>query len=263
MSYLNLFDTEAAWRLVHSMGEEPTVAVIKHANPCGVSSHHDITEAYIRANACDPVSAFGGIVAVNKEVSGSMADELAKVFTEVVVAPSFTQEAISKLTEKKNIRIIEAHPPGFPLLDMRSLDGGLLVQTCDRLQLDHSQWTIATDREPTESEWIDLDFAWRVAAKVSSNCIVLAKDKQALGIGAGQQNRRDAGVIAAEKANGRAKGGVCASDAFFPFTDGLDAAIDAGCEEVDCEYDLEAPNGRAANKDDMAGTIHPFSDEWP
>ena len=232
MSYLNLFDTEAAWRLVHSMGEEPTVAVIKHANPCGVSSHHDITEAYIRANACDPVSAFGGIVAVNKEVSGSMADELAKVFTEVVVAPSFTQEAISKLTEKKNIRIIEAQPPGCPLLDMRSLDGGLLVQTCDRLQLDHSQWTIATDREPTESEWIDLDFAWRVAAKVSSNCIVLAKDKQALGIGAGQQNRRDAGVIAAEKANGRAKGGVCASDAFFPFTDGLDAAIDAGCTAV-------------------------------
>ena len=137
-----------------------------------------------------------------------------------------------KLTEKKNIRIIEAHPPGFPLLDLRTIDGGLLVQTCDRVQLDHTQWTIATEREPTKKEWVDLEFAWRVAAKVSSNCIVLAKDKQAFGIGAGQQNRRDAGAIAAEKADGRAQGGVCASDAFFPFTDGLDAAIQAGCTAV-------------------------------
>ncbi len=187
MSYLNLFDTEAAWRLVHSMGDEPTVAVIKHANPCGIAAHEDITEAYVRANACDPVSAFGGIVAVNREVPVAMAEELSNVFTEVIVAPSYTEEAIAKLTEKKNIRIIEAHLPGFPLLDIRSLDGGLLVQTCDRVQLDHSQWTIATSREPTENEWIDLEFAWRVAAKVSSNCIVLAKDKQAFGIGAGQQ----------------------------------------------------------------------------
>ena len=232
MSYLNLFDTEAAWRLVHSMGDEPTVAVIKHANPCGIASHEDITEAYIRANACDPVSAFGGIVAVNREVPLSMAEELSNVFTEVIIAPSFTEETIVKLTEKKNIRIIEAHPPGFPLLDMRTIDGGLLVQTCDRVQLDHTQWTIATKREPTKKEWVDLEFAWRVAAKVSSNCIVLAKDKQAFGIGAGQQNRRDAGAIAAEKADGRAQGGVCASDAFFPFTDGLDAAIQAGCTAV-------------------------------
>ena len=232
MSYLNLFDTEAAWRLVHSMGDEPTVAVIKHANPCGIASHEDITEAYIRANACDPVSAFGGIVAVNREVPLSMAEELLNVFTEVIIAPSFTEETIVKLTEKKNIRIIEAHPPGFPLLDLRTIDGGLLVQTCDRVQLDHTQWTIVTKREPTEKEWIDLEFAWRVAAKVSSNCIVLAKDKQAFGIGAGQQNRRDAGAIAAEKADGRAQGGVCASDAFFPFTDGLDLAIQAGCTAV-------------------------------
>ena len=208
MSYLNLFDTEAAWRLVHSMGDEPTVAVIKHANPCGIAAHEDITEAYVRANACDPVSAFGGIVAVNREVPVAMAEELSNVFTEVIVAPSYTEEAIAKLTEKKNIRIIEAHLPGFPLLDIRSLDGGLLVQTCDRVQLDHSQWTIATSREPTENEWIDLEFAWRVAAKVSSNCIVLAKDKQAFGIGAGQQNRRDAGVIAAQKADGRATGEI-------------------------------------------------------
>ena len=221
MSYLNLFDTEAAWRLVHAMGNDPTVTVIKHANPCGVATHDDITEAYIRANACDPVSAFGGIVAVNREVPLSLAEELSKVFTEVIIAPSFEEKAIEKLSEKKNIRIIEANPPGSLLLDMRSIDGGLLVQTSDRVQLDQNQWEVVTDRQPTPEEWSDLEFAWRVAAKVSSNCIVLAKDKQAVGVGAGQQNRRDAGIIAAQKAEGRANGGACASDAFFPFTDNL------------------------------------------
>jgi phosphoribosylaminoimidazolecarboxamide formyltransferase/IMP cyclohydrolase len=232
MSYLNLFDTEAAWRLVHSMGDEPTVAVIKHANPCGLATHDDITEAYIRANACDPVSAFGGIVAVNREVPLSLAEALSEVFTEVIVAPSFDEAAIAKLTEKKNIRIIEANPPGSPLFDIRTIDGGFLVQTSDRIQLDRNQWEIVTEREPTVEEWVDLEFAWRAAARVSSNCIVLAKDRQALGIGAGQQNRRDAGEIAAQKAEGRAKGGACASDAFFPFIDGLDAAINAGCTAV-------------------------------
>ena len=232
MSYLNLFDTEAAWRLVHSMGDEPTVAVIKHANPCGLATHDDITEAYVRANACDPVSAFGGIVAVNREVPLSLAEALSEVFTEVIVAPSFDEAAIAKLTEKKNIRIIEANPPGSPLFDIRTIDGGFLVQTSDRIQLDRNQWEIVTEREPTVEELVDLEFAWRAAARVSSNCIVLAKDRQALGIGAGQQNRRDAGDIAAQKAEGRAKGGACASDAFFPFIDGLDAAINAGCTAV-------------------------------
>ena len=232
MSYLNLFDTEAAWRLVHSMGGDPTVAVIKHANPCGLATHDDITEAYIRANACDPISAFGGIVAVNREVPLSLAEALSEVFTEVIVAPSFDEAAITKLTEKKNIRIIEANPPGSPLFDIRSIDGGFLVQTSDRIQLDRNQWQIVTEREPTADEWTDLEFAWRAAARVTSNCIVLAKDRQAFGIGAGQQNRRDAGEIAAQKAEGRAKGGACASDAFFPFTDGLDAAINAGCTAV-------------------------------
>ncbi|MFN3219300.1 MAG: bifunctional phosphoribosylaminoimidazolecarboxamide formyltransferase/IMP cyclohydrolase [Acidimicrobiales bacterium] len=232
MSYLNLYDTEAAWRLVHSVGTDPTVAVIKHANPCGVAAHDDIVEAYRRAHACDPVSAFGGIVAVNREVPVELADALAEVFTEVIVAPSFTDEALAKLTEKKNIRIIEAPMPSFPLLDMRSIDGGLLVQTRDRVSLDRSAWTIATERTPTDAEWADLEFAWQVAALVSSNTIVLVKDRQALGIGAGQQNRRDAGILAATKADGRAAGGVCASDAFFPFRDGLDAAIDAGCTAV-------------------------------
>ncbi len=153
MSYLNLFDTEAAWRLVHSMGQEPTVAVIKHANPCGIASHEDITEAYVRANACDPISAFGGIVAVNTEVPASLAAHLTEVFTEVIVAPEYEEEALAKLMEKRNIRIIEAHPPSFPLLDMRSLDGGFLVQTSDRVQIDRSQWSIATEREPIEEDY--------------------------------------------------------------------------------------------------------------
>ena len=216
LSYLNLFDTEAAWRLAYSIGTDPTVAVIKHANPCGVAQHDDIAEAYRRANACDPVSAFGGIVAVNREVPVELADALSEVFTEVIVAPAFTAEAMVKLQEKKNLRIIEAPIPSFPLLDIRSIDGGFLVQTADHLVGGRDDWSVATERAPTDAEWADLEFAWQVAARVSSNCIVLAKDRQAFGIGAGQQNRRDAGRIAAEKADGRARGGACASDAFFP-----------------------------------------------
>jgi phosphoribosylaminoimidazolecarboxamide formyltransferase/IMP cyclohydrolase len=232
LSYLNVFDTEAAWRLVHSVGEAPTVAVIKHANPCGLACNEDISEAYKRAHACDPISAFGGIVAVNRKVPLEMAEELLKVFTEVIIAPGYDDDAMDKLTEKKNLRIIEASAPGFPLLDLRTIDGGLLIQTADRVTLDRDMWTIATEREPTELEWDDLKLAWQVAAKVNSNCIVLVKDQQAFGIGAGQQNRRDAGRIAADKADGRAVGGACASDAFFPFRDGLDTAIEAGCTAV-------------------------------
>ncbi len=232
LSYLNLFDTEAAWRLAWSVGDAPTVAVIKHANPCGVASHDDIAEAYRRAHACDPVSAFGGIVAVNRAVPVALAESLAEVFTEVVVAPDFDDDAMETLRQKKNLRIIEAPPPAVPLLDIRSIDGGLLVQTADRVSLDREAWTVATERAPTDAEWADLEFAWQVAARVSSNCIVLAKDRQAFGIGAGQQNRRDAGRIAADKAAGRAAGGACASDAFFPFRDGLDAAVEAGCTAV-------------------------------
>lgn len=232
LSYLNLFDTEAAWRLVYAVGVEPTVAVIKHANPCGIAIHDDITEAYIRANACDPVSAFGGIVAVNRPVPLSLAEALSNVFTEVIIAPEFEPDAMAKLQEKKNLRIIEAPIPSSPLLEVRSLDGGLLVQTADRVSTDRTEWTVATERQPTEAEWGDMLFAWQVAARVNSNCIVLAKDRQAFGIGAGQQNRRDAGRIAADKADGRAAGGACASDAFFPFRDGLDAAADAGCTAV-------------------------------
>ncbi|HEV8299020.1 MAG TPA: bifunctional phosphoribosylaminoimidazolecarboxamide formyltransferase/IMP cyclohydrolase [Acidimicrobiales bacterium] len=232
LSYLNLYDTEAAWRLVHTLGDSPAVAVIKHANPCGVAVHGDITTAYVRAHECDPVSAFGGIVAVNRLVPKSLAEALAPVFTEVVVAPGFEPEALAVLTTKKNLRVIEAQPPTWPALDLRSIDGGLLVQTVDRVTIDRVSWKVATNRGPTAAEWRDLELAWKVCARVTSNSIVLVKDGQAVGIGAGQQNRRDAGRIAAEKASGRAKGGACASDAFFPFRDGLDAAAEAGATAV-------------------------------
>ena len=232
LSYLNLLDTEAAWQFVHSLGTDPTAVVIKHANPCGAAIADDITLAYQRAHACDSISAFGGIVAINREVPTALAESLAEVFTEVVVAPAFSAGAMEVLTAKKNLRIIEATSPSSALLTMRSIDGGLLVQTSDRLLATPDDWTVATDREPTQDELADLSFAWQVAARVTSNTIVLAKDRQAVGIGAGQQNRRDAGRIASEKADGRAQGGACASDAFFPFKDGLETAIEAGCTVV-------------------------------
>jgi phosphoribosylaminoimidazolecarboxamide formyltransferase/IMP cyclohydrolase len=232
LSYLNLYDTEAAWRLVHALGDAPAVAIIKHANPCGVALHDDITTAYTRAHECDPVSAYGGIVAVNRPVPVSLAEALAPVFTEVVVAPGYEPGALEVLTAKKNLRVLEAQPPTWPATDVRTIDGGFLVQTTDRVTIDRDAWKVATERAPTEQEWQDLELAWKVCARVSSNTIVLCKDGQVVGIGAGQQNRRDAGRIAAEKAAGRARGGACASDAFFPFRDGLDAAAEAGATAV-------------------------------
>ena len=232
MSYLNLFDTEAAWRLVHRLGDEPCAVVVKHANPCGAAVGSDIADAYLSAHQCDPMSAFGGVVAVNRPVTPAMAEALSEVFTEVVVAPAYEPDALALLGERKNLRVLEAGPPGWPELDVRGIDGGLLVQTADDLVAEPSVWRVVTEREPTGAEWADLEFAWRVVARVSSNAIVLVKNRCAVGIGAGQQNRRDAGRIAAEKAAGRAIDGACASDAFFPFRDGLDAVADAGVTAV-------------------------------
>jgi len=232
MSYLNVYDTEAAWRLAYSLGDDPAAVVIKHANPCGVAVHDDITTAYIRAHECDPVSAFGGIVAVNRPVTLAMAEALAPVFTEVLVAPGYEPAALTTLLGKKNLRVLEARPPGALGLSLRTIDGGYLVQTPDAVTVDRAQWQVVTKVAPTEEQWADLELAWRVVAKVTSNAIVLVKDRQAFGIGCGQQNRRDAGRLACEKAEGRAAGGVYASDAFFPFADGLDGAIEAGAAVV-------------------------------
>ncbi|MFZ8968971.1 MAG: bifunctional phosphoribosylaminoimidazolecarboxamide formyltransferase/IMP cyclohydrolase [Ilumatobacteraceae bacterium] len=231
LSYLNLYDTEAAWRLVHRF-DDPAVVIVKHANPCGVAVGSDIATAYRLANACDPVSAFGGIVAANRAVDAAMAIELAEVFTEVVVAPSFSADALAILTAKANLRVLSAAAPGDRIVDLRPIDGGLLVQHADPVPLDRSEWQVVTAAAPSDAQWADIEFAWLVCAAVSSNAIVYARDLQAVGIGAGQQNRLDSSRIAAERAAGRAAGGVCASDAFFPFRDGLDAAVAAGVTAV-------------------------------
>ena len=232
LSYLNLFDAEAAWRLVHQLGDRPAAVIVKHANPCGVALADDITTAYVAAHECDPVSAFGGIVALNRPVPDSLAQALAPVFTEVVVAPSYDDAALATLTAKKNLRVLSAGPPSARGLDLRSIDGGLLVQQADTVSLDRAAWRVVTKVAPTEEQWSDLELAWIVCAAVSSNAIVLVGNQRAVGIGAGQQNRVDSARIAATRAAGRARGGACASDAYFPFRDGLDAAADAGVAAV-------------------------------
>ena len=231
LSYLNVYDTEAAWRLVQRF-DDPAVVVVKHANPCGVAVAGDIASAYVAANACDPVSAFGGIVAANRTVTREMAEPLSSVFTEVVVAPDFDDDALEILTAKKNLRVMSASAPSPLPYDVRPVDGGLLVQQPDTVEGRTEEWRVVTEAQPTDQQWADLEFAWTVCAAVSSNAIVYAKDGQAFGIGAGQQNRLDSARIAAERSDGRASGGACASDAFFPFRDGLDAAAAAGITAV-------------------------------
>lgn len=231
LSYLNLYDTEAAWRMVHQF-DGPACVIVKHANPCGVAVATDLEAAYRAANDCDPVSAFGGIVALNRNVDAATASALAPVFTEVVVAPSYDADALGILTAKKNLRVLSAPAPSGRRVDVRTIDGGFLVQNADVVSLDRSKWKVVTEVSPSESQWADVEFAWLVCAGVSSNAIVFAKDRLALGIGAGQQNRLDSARIAATRAAGRAEGGVCASDAFFPFRDGLDAVADAGISVV-------------------------------
>ena len=231
LSYLNLFDAEAAWRLVHRFAE-PACVIVKHANPCGVAVADDIATAYERAHACDPVSAFGGIVAVNRPMPPDAATALAPVFTEVVVAPGYEDDALATLLAKSNLRVLTASAPGELTIDLRPVDGGLLVQTPDTVSTARDSWWVVTAAEPTPAQWDDLQFAWTVCAAVSSNAIVYARDRQALGIGAGQQNRVDSARIAADRAGDRVAGGVCASDAFFPFRDGIDAAGAAGITAV-------------------------------
>jgi phosphoribosylaminoimidazolecarboxamide formyltransferase/IMP cyclohydrolase len=231
LSYLNLYDTEAAWRLVHRF-DDPACVVVKHANPCGVAIGADIADAYVKANACDPVSAFGGIVAVNRPVTQEMAKPLSSVFTEVVVAPAYDDDALRTLLAKKNMRVITAEAPAEWPFDLKPLDGGFVIQQPDPVSLDRTDWQVVTEALPTDSQWDDLEFAWAVCAAVTSNAIVYVKDRQAFGIGAGQQNRLDSARIAADRSDGRASGGVCASDAFFPFRDGLDAAASAGIAAV-------------------------------
>ena len=231
LSYLNVFDTEAAWRLVQTF-TEPACVIVKHANPCGVAVSGRIADAYTSANACDPVSAFGGIVALNRRVPADLARALGDVFTEVIVAPGYDDDALTVLAAKKNLRVLSAAAPSPLPFDVRPVDGGFLVQQPDAVSARSEAWRVVTAAQPTDEQWRDLEFAWIVCAAVSSNAIVYVKDGQAFGIGAGQQNRLDSARIAADRADGRAIGGACASDAFFPFRDGLDAAAAAGITSV-------------------------------
>jgi phosphoribosylaminoimidazolecarboxamide formyltransferase / IMP cyclohydrolase len=233
LSYLNIFDAEAAWQLVHEFSN-PACVIVKHANPCGVAVDSSIERAYERAFECDPKSAFGGIVALNQNVSLELAKELAaNPKADVLMAPSFDVEGLELLkTKRKNMRVIEAKKPSQDKLELRRIDAGFLVQQTDKVLPDRSSWKVVTKAQPTEAQWQDLELAWLVCAYTKSNAIVLAKDGQAVGIGAGQQSRVDSVEIAVKKAAGRAKGGACASDAFFPFRDGLDAAAQSGISAV-------------------------------
>ncbi|HLG92404.1 MAG TPA: bifunctional phosphoribosylaminoimidazolecarboxamide formyltransferase/IMP cyclohydrolase, partial [Acidimicrobiales bacterium] len=234
LSYLNLLDAEAAWRLVHGLGDRPAAVIVKHANPCGVAVADSVEAAYHRAFACDPMSAFGGIVALNRAVGDDLAAEMvANPKADVVVAPGYSPGALEAFRAKrKNMRVLEAHPPGPRPLELRRLGSGFLVQEPDRFLAGRDSWRVVTKASPTEAQWADLELAWRVCAATGSNAIVLVADGQAVGIGAGQQNRVEPAEIAARKAAGRARGGAAASDAFFPFRDGLDAVAAAGVAAV-------------------------------
>ncbi len=235
LSYLNLFDADAAWRLAHDLGDRPAVAIIKHANPCGAAVADDLATAYRRAFECDPRSAFGGIVATNRVIDAATVEAMeAAAQADVVIAPGFDEGVIGRLMAKrKNTRLLTAAAPAPPAgLELRQIGGGFLVQDAHHFANPPARWEVVTARTPTDTEMADAAFAWRVCGHVTSNAIVLARDGVAWGIGAGQQNRVEAGEIAAAKADGRAKGGACASDAFYPFADGIHAAADAGATVV-------------------------------
>lgn len=234
LSYLNLFDADAAWQLVHALGDAPAAVIVKHANPCGVAVAATLEEAYERAFEADPKSAFGGVVALNGVVDEALAHRItANAKADVLVARGFAEAALERFAvRRKNMRVISAPPPGGPADALRRIDGGFLVQGPDRVSRDRRAWQVVTRRQPSEVEWRDLELAWLVCSATSSNAIVLTKDGVAVGIGAGQQSRVDAAELAARKADGRAAGGACASDAFYPFRDGLDAAAAAGVAAV-------------------------------
>jgi len=234
LSYLNLFDAAAAWQLVADLGEGPAVAIIKHANPCGAAVAADLVTAYRLAYQCDEKSAFGGIVALNRPVDEATATAMvAAAQADVVIAPGYAPGTVEALVaRRKNTRLLQAPPPGAEQLHLRQISGGFLVQEPYRFAAGRDDWRVVTRLAPTEEQWADTGLAWRLAAYTKSNAVVLVAGGQAVGIGAGQQSRVDAGEIAARKAAGRAKGGACATDAFYPFRDGLDVAVAAGAAVV-------------------------------
>ncbi|WP_433344633.1 bifunctional phosphoribosylaminoimidazolecarboxamide formyltransferase/IMP cyclohydrolase [Micromonospora sp. CA-111912] len=236
MSYNNYVDADAAWRAANDFADQPAVAIIKHANPCGIAVGGDVAEAHRRAHACDPVSAYGGVIAVNRPVSVELARQVADIFTEVLVAPEFEPGAVEVLQGKKNIRLLRA-PAYAPLpAQWRQVTGGILVQLADRIDADGddpANWRLATGEAADEATLRDLAFAWRAVRAVKSNAILLAKDGATVGVGMGQVNRVDSAQLAVTRAGAeRAGGSVAASDAFFPFADGPKILIEAGVKAI-------------------------------
>ena len=232
LSYTNWLDVDAARRLVADF-EEPAAAIIKHTNPCGFAVGDDALEAYRAAFECDPRSAFGGIVAINRRLDVTTAEEVLKTFLEAVVVPAIDDDATQLMARKERLRVLvvdRASPEGQ--LDVRSVDGGLLVQTIDRVGLERTAMTVPTKRQPTDDEWEQLLIAWRVCRHVKSNAIVIVRDGMAIGVGAGQMSRVEAAEIAVRRGGDRVIGGVAASDAFFPFPDGLETLTNAGVTTV-------------------------------
>ncbi|WP_280425375.1 bifunctional phosphoribosylaminoimidazolecarboxamide formyltransferase/IMP cyclohydrolase [Nocardia carnea] len=234
MSYNNYVDADAAWRAAYDHAES-AVAIIKHANPCGIAVGVDIAEAHRKAHACDPVSAYGGVIAANREVTVEMAQQVAEIFTEVIVAPSYADGAVEVLQRKKNVRILISEPPRRAGAELRPISGGALLQQRDVLDAagdDPAGWTLAAG-DPADAETLaDLAFAWRACRAVKSNAILLAHDGASVGVGMGQVNRVDAVGLAVQRAGDRAKGSVAASDAYFPFPDGPETLIQAGVRAI-------------------------------
>ncbi|MCS4491610.1 bifunctional phosphoribosylaminoimidazolecarboxamide formyltransferase/IMP cyclohydrolase [Corynebacterium sp. ES2794-CONJ1] len=241
MSYNNFTDADAAWRAAWDH-ERSCVAIIKHANPCGIAvSDESIAHAHQLAHDCDPLSAFGGVIAANREVTADMARRIAEIFTEVIIAPSYEAEAIEILEAKKNLRILRAEPPLVGGVERREIAGGLLVQSRDIIDAhgdNLKNWTLVAGAPSDPAELEDLNFAWRAVRAVKSNAILLAANGATVGVGMGQVNRVDAAKLAVERANSlagdieRARGAVAASDAFFPFPDGFEILADAGIKAV-------------------------------
>jgi phosphoribosylaminoimidazolecarboxamide formyltransferase/IMP cyclohydrolase len=240
MSYNNYVDVDAAWRAATDFAD-PAVAIIKHANPCGIAaiaggSADSVAVAHRRAHACDPVSAFGGVIAVNRPVTLALAEQIAEVFTEVLLAPGFSDDALAVLTRKKNIRLLVMPAGSEPdPVEFQPISGGLLVQLRDGIDApgdDPGSWTLAAGPAVDAATLADLDFAWRACRSVKSNAILLAMDGASVGIGMGQVNRVDSARLAVERAGDRAAGAVAASDAFFPFADGAEILIAAGVRAI-------------------------------
>jgi phosphoribosylaminoimidazolecarboxamide formyltransferase/IMP cyclohydrolase len=234
LSFNNLVDLDACWELVQEF-DEPAAIIMKHTNPCGAATGATILEAYTKALACDPVSAFGGVIGINREVDAAAAEEIAKLFVEAIAAPGFSAEARQRFAAKKNLRLVEVHSaPPRPVV--KHVSGGLLMQDADTGRVDATALDpglkVVTWRPPTAEELRSLLFAWRVCKHVKSNAIVYARDGQTLGVGAGQMSRVDAAKFGAMKAVLQLKGCVAASDAFFPFPDGLEAVAAAGATAV-------------------------------